>query len=61
MTTPTTQDWRSKPRRPSTQKRDQSIGLKVTADEMAVIRANAEAAGMSLVDYIVARCAESAT
>jgi hypothetical protein len=43
-------DWRTLPRKEV--QRDQLIQLRVTADEAAAIRANAEAAGQSVSDFL---------
>ena len=53
-------DWRSLPRKPAATKRSVNRGLKLTATEAATLRANASAAGMTIVDYIVARCCSPA-
>jgi len=49
-------DWRSRPRKPAGATRNVKHGFAFTASEIDAIRANAAAAGKTLVDYIVSRC-----
>jgi uncharacterized protein (DUF1778 family) len=49
-------DWRKRPRKPAEQLRKPAIGVKLTDEEAAAIRANAAQAGLTITAYIVARC-----
>jgi hypothetical protein len=51
-------DWRSLPRKPEALKRSVKRTIAVTAAELDAWRANAAAAGMTLVDYLVDRCCQ---
>ncbi len=48
-------DWRKRPRKPAAMKRSAGISVKVTEDELATIKENAERADMTLADYVVTR------
>jgi hypothetical protein len=51
-------DWRSRPRKPAASKRTVKRGINLTPAEAAALKANAAAAGLTVVDYIVARCCQ---
>ena len=51
-----TKDWRSLARKPADKTRSVKQGFSFTVAEIAAIRANAAAAGQTLVDYVVSRC-----
>jgi hypothetical protein len=49
-------DWRKLPRKPASQLRKPTLGIKLTAAEAEAIRANAAQAELSITAYVVSRC-----
>ena len=49
-------DWRSLPRKPAADKRTQQMVFKFTPVEAAAIRNAAQAAGMTLIDFVARQC-----
>jgi len=47
-----------RPPKAAADRRTPALGLRLTAAEAARVRAAAARAGMSIVDYVVARCAK---
>jgi hypothetical protein len=54
-------DWRSLPRKPAEETRSVKQGYSFTPAEIARLRANAAAANMTQVDWIVSRCCQLPT
>jgi hypothetical protein len=49
-------DWRSLPRKPEALKRSVKRSIAITPSDLDAWRANAAAAGLTLVDYFIRQC-----
>jgi hypothetical protein len=49
-------DWRSLPRKPEAQKKTAMIGIRVTPAQRDALSVAAREAGLTLVDFILAKC-----
>jgi uncharacterized protein (DUF1778 family) len=52
-------DWRKLPRKPAAEKRSAHLRIRLTPADLAAIHARAAAAGQTVTDYVVGRCAGS--
>lgn len=50
------EDWRKRPRRDASGLRSCMLNVRLTANEMAAIKEQAELCNMSVSDYVVCRC-----
>jgi alkylation response protein AidB-like acyl-CoA dehydrogenase len=48
--------WRSLPRRPATTKRPEKLQVRLTEANMAMLKARAAEAGLTITDYVISRC-----
>jgi len=49
-------DWRNQPRKPAALRRQRSITIRVTEEELGALHEAAEEAGLLMSDYVVTKC-----